>query len=237
MKKNGNGLPPTLAELRAQRDDLAGRLAAVGGQLARLDPVNNWELVSRALAEQQALERAVAALAERIETAEAAEAAAAREELAAAAAERRRALDAHALEIGRQIAEQAMAWRDGLLADLAEAQRDLARTGGILPSPVAPALVISRAIDQALGSWRGLAPTWLGLPPAPTPRERAIAETRDALERAEARESDLKRLSSKQRYTEPGEHVPYVPPERLAEATAIVASLRRRLAELQAAEA
>lgn len=225
LRKNGNQ-PPTLDQLQAQRQDLAGRLAAVGGQLQRLDPVNDWELASRALGEQQALTMALSALAERIAAQEVAERDQVRQERDAAQQERAAAARA-------RMDETARAYLDALaglpVANLAAAQHELAAVGG-WPSPAAMlAIYAARDIDGAFQQLRSVAPTWLGLP-AEDKHARALAEAQDALKRAEQRLANLRKAQNAQRYDADG---PTVRLDRVEDATVEVDICRRRLAELQ----
>ena len=224
LRKNGK-TPATADELTAQRQDLAGRLAAVGGQLARLDPVNDWELCSRALGEQTALERALSALDERIEAARLAERHANREaqdaERAARAVAARDAMDA-----------AARAYVDALqalpVAELAAAHHELAQVGG-WPSPAAlVALHATRDVDGVFVWLRTLAPTWLGLP-TPDKRALALAEAETALKRAKDRLAAGRKLLNEQRNDAVG---PTITTDRMAELVAGVDIAQRRLAEL-----
>jgi hypothetical protein len=224
-KRNGN-TPPTLAELQAQRGELAARLGATNGQLARLDPVNDWELCSRALGEQQALERALGALDERIEAMALAEQTAQRDALDVARSERAAAARA-------RMDETARAYVDGLLAlplaEVAQARQELAAVAGWPSSAAGVPLDIARYIDGSLQRLRMIAPTWLGLPERDV-RAEQIAEAQDALKRATARLAELQALFNKQRYDAAGSApVSY---ERLESATLDVESCKRRLAEV-----
>lgn len=226
-KRNGN-TPPTLADLQAQRGELAARLGATNGQLARLDPVNDWELCSRALGEQQALERALSTLDERMGAMALAERTAQRDALEAARSEQAAAARARMDEAARAYVDALLALP---LAELAQARHELAAVAG-WPSPAAGvALDIAAHIDRTWPRLRMVAPSWLGLPERDV-RAEQIAEARAALERAEQRLDDLRKAFVKQRYDAEGAvHVPY---ERVESAELDVQSCRRRLAEVEA---
>lgn len=227
-KTDGGGLDT----IRQQRIELVQRLARIEAEAATYDPLDQWEQLSKAATESQALERAIAAADERIAQAERQQQQEAAAAVEAARAERSLAARAHVLAIAEQIAQQAQSWEGGLLADLDAALRELALTGGYPPAPVAPALVIRQAVAQALKRWCSVAPEWVGLPTPPTPRELALAEARAALERAEQRLEELRKAFNKQRYDAEG--AVYVPYERVEDATQTVDICKRRLAELQA---
>ena len=201
-KRNGN-TPTTLAQLQAQRGELAARLGAVGGQLARLDAVNDWELASRALAEQAALERAVQALDQRIEAAQ-------REEAAGAAGEReqarqeRAAVARLALEVkAREVFDAAQALDNGLLAELWAAARELGAAGAIPDPSAAVAIRLAGAVDVALREWRTYAPTWLGLPEPMTAQQSALLDRSAAVAVAEARLQALRDLRNRGKHGQP----------------------------------
>ena len=226
LKKSNQ--PGGVAELQAQHKELSSRAGAVAGQLARLDPVNDWELASRALAEQSALERALGALAERIEAAQIAERAAGRE--AQDAAQAARAVAARA-----RLDAAARAYGDALqrlpLAELDAAKRELGAVAG-WPSPAAGVVIGAAAqVIQNLERLRYVAPTWCGLPEPPTKHAQALAEARAALERAKDRLAAGKKLLNEQRNDAVG---PTISTERMAELAAGVDIAQRRLAELQA---
>ena len=194
---------PTLEDLQRQRSELAGRLGAVAGQLARLDPVNDWELASRALAEQAALERAVGALDQRIEAAQreqAAGAAGAREqERQERAAVARANLESKA----RAVCDLVQSFDAGALAELEAATRELGAAGG-WPDPAAGvALRLAGAVDASLAQWRVHQPTWLGLPEPPSKEAQALAERQAAVARAERLLADARKLQREQRHGGP----------------------------------
>ena len=199
MKRNGKQ-PTTLPELEAQRQDLAGRLAALGAQLARLDPVGDWQLVARALGERQALELAVTALDERIEAARREQAAG-----AAGAREQERQERAAAARINLERAARAVcgaviALDNGVLAELRAAARELGAAGG-WPDPAAGvALRLAGAVDGSLAQFRLHAPTWLGLPEPMTAEQSALLDRTTAVAVAEARLQALKDLRNKAKH-------------------------------------
>lgn len=228
-KKNGN--QPTLAELQAQRQDLAGRLGAIDGQLARLDPVASWELVSRALAEQSALTMAVAALDERIAAAELAERAANREAQEQARSERAVAARSAMDDAARRYVDAVLALP---AADLAQAQHELGAVGGFPSGAAGVALELANRIDATLPRLRLIAPGWLGLP-VPDKHAQLVAEARAALERAERRLAELRKLQAGRRYIDAGaEPIHGVTKERLDDAQLVVDNCRQRLAALAA---
>lgn len=190
LRKNGNQ-PPTLDQLRSQHSELTSRAGAVTGQLARLDPVADWELASRALAEQAALERAVVALELRIEAAAVAERAAGVE--AQDAARQAAAVAAHKRvdDAARAVCDALQRLQAGELAELWAARAQLVD----MPNPAAsPAFGVSAAVAGALDAWQRLAPTWLGLPEPEPAAVVAVKEARAAVKRAEARLDDLRAL-------------------------------------------
>ena len=224
LRKAKNGDTPTLAELQAQRSELAGRLGPLAGQLARLDPVNDWELMARALGERQALEMAVQALAERIEAAQ-------REQAAGAAGAReqerqeRAAVACVALESkARAVCDLVQFFDAGALAELEAAARELGACGG-WPDPAAGvALRLAGAVDAALAQWRLHAPTWLGLPEPPSVAELALKEARAAVARSEQRLDDLRGMKRQ------GKHGAAQPDNNmLVQAAGAVLACRRRL--------
>lgn len=224
LRKNGK-TTPTLAELRAQRQDLAGRLAALAGAAARLDVVNDWQILATQLAEQSALERAIAQLDERIEAAQLAERSANRE---AQDAERA----ARAVAAQRQMDDAARRLVDALerlpLAELDAAQRELGACAG-WPSPAAGVVIaLAGTVAQSKERLRSVAPTWVGLP-ATDKRALALAEAETALKRANGRLAAGKKILAAQRNDAQG---PTITTDRMAELVAGVDIAQRRLAEL-----
>lgn len=195
----GGGAVSELEALKAQRAELAGRLAATEAQARDCDPLDDWERLSALATEAQALERAIAAADRRIDEAVALAAATAREEREAATVQRK--LDAlqTVMAISEQIAVQAQQWDGGLLADLEAAVMELHHAGGYPTAAAAPALSIGKAIDKAIEGWCTVAPQWLGLDPPPTREEVALRERRAMVERAEKLLQDARDASKKAR--------------------------------------
>ena len=199
LKRNGNQ-PPTLAQLQAQRQDLAQRLAALAGAAARLDPVNDWQVLATQLAEQTALERAISTLDERIEAARLAERAANRDALDAERA-------ARAVAARANLDAAARAYVDALqalpAAQLAAARHELAQVAG-WPGPAAGAAIdAARQIDGLFVRLKMAAPEWLGLPSPPSPAAQALAERKAAVERAERLLEDCRKVQREQRHGGP----------------------------------
>jgi hypothetical protein len=181
-KPDGGGLDT----IRQQRIELVQRLARIEAEAATYDPLDQWEQLSKAATESQALERAIATADERITQAERQQQQEAAAAVEAARAERGMAAHAHVEQIAEQIAQQAQSWEGGLLSDLDAALRELAMVGGCPSLAVGQARSIRQAVGQALQRWRYVAPEWVGLPTPPTPRELALVEAKSDLERAEA---------------------------------------------------
>jgi hypothetical protein len=220
LRKNGNQ-PPTLDQLRSQHSELTSRAGAVAGQLARLDPVNDWELASRALAEQAALERAVVALELRIEAAQIAERAAGAE---AQDAERA----ARAVAAQARLDAAAKAYLDALAglpaAELAAAQLELGAVGGWASSPALLAIHAARDVDGVFQRLRFVAPTWCGLPEPEPAAVVAVKEARAAVKRAEQRLDDLRAMKRQVKHgaAQPDDSM-------LVQAAGAVLACRRRL--------
>lgn len=213
--------PGGLAELQAQHKELTSRAGAVAGQLARLDPVNDWELASRALAEQAALERAVVALELRIEAAQIAERAAGAE---AQDAERA----ARAVAAQARLDAAARAYVDALdrlpLAELDAAQRELGAVAG-WPSPAAGVVIgLAAQVIQNKERLRYVAPSWCGLPEPEPAAVVAVKEARAAVKRAETRLEDLRGLKRQVKHgaAQPDDSM-------LVQAAGAVLATRRRL--------
>lgn len=225
--KPGGG---SMDALRQQRIELVQRLARIEAEAAAYDPLDQWEQLSKAATESQALERAIATADERIDQAERQQRAEQAEAVDAARAERRRAAYANILAIAEQIAQQAQSWQAGLLADLDTAQRELVAAGGYPPAPVGPALAIRQAVAQALESWRYTAPEWVGLPTPPSREALALAEAQRDIARAEASLAAVKQHRQAQRWDAQG---PAMRETAGQDAALALVAARRRLYSLQ----
>lgn len=183
--------------LRAQRDNLAGRLQQSERRAAGMDPLDQWEELSLLTSEIASLERAIATADERIAVAE-------REQAAGAVAERdadraeRAAAARLALEVkAREVFDAAQALDNGLLAELWAAARELGAAGAIPAPSAAVALRLAGAVDAALAQWRVHQPTWLGLPEPMTAEQSALLDRTTAVAVAEARLAALKDLRNR----------------------------------------
>lgn len=173
-----------LDTLRLQRDELRARLERTEAQAATLDPLDQWEDLSRLASEAMALERAVSTADDRIALAELEEAKKAVDDREQAQYQRRIDAIGNATATAERVSRAAMEFRGGVLADMEAAIRELNASGAYMPSSITPAWRIVKTIDGSLTDWRRIAPTWFGLPEALTARERAIQETADAIQKA-----------------------------------------------------
>lgn len=95
------------------------------------------------------------------------------------------------------------------------------------------ALELANRIDGTLPRLRLIAPAWLGLP-EPDKHAQLVAEARAALERAEQRLAELRKLQAGRRYIDAGAEPTHgVTKERLDDAQLAADICRQRLAELQ----
>lgn len=219
-----------LDQLRAQRQELAGRLAKAETRAANMDPLNDWENLSQLTSEIQSLERAIATADQRIEAAERAAAAAAVAERDAERSERALAARINLEAVARQVCDELQRLDAGLLADLDAAGRELAAVGGFPSSQIGPALEVRQAVRLSLERWRGLAPVWVGLPEPLTRVELARREEEARLSQMEAQLAEWKRLGNKDRY-DAGHGATNVQ-DRVSDLVKLVASSRERLAAL-----
>ena len=184
----------TSAELEAQAAELAKRLTQLEAEERSLDGLADFERIAVLAGQRSAIGAALKLANERIGEARKAEKRAAEAAAEVAKTERKLAAIAAARSEVRSLAGVLMHLDQSVLTGFDAALAELFAAGAWIPLEVSAMAQFRPYLASTLEALGRTDPTLIGKPPAPSEKERRIAEARADLARAEAHLSELAKV-------------------------------------------